>query len=160
MKIAVVEKNNQGGYYKKGRSFSRAKWSKFIASYQAELNLAYKCMINCLTLIAKIGKHTAEKVISYYNLGFIPSLQKKTPKGVGSLNGLKMRHHAFVYALYFSNPALPNYGCCKEMQKNSASPCLTVSSRNGLSPSGRLKAITARPAASHPRSTVGQTLDC
>ena len=117
MKIAVVDKNNQGGYYEKGRSFTPAKWFQIIALYQAELDLAGKCTIHRLTQIAKVGKHSAEKAITYYDLGFIPTLQKKTPKGVGSLKGLKMKHHAFIYALYLSNPALPNYGYCEEMQK-------------------------------------------
>ena len=45
-KIAVVKNNNQGGYYKKGKSFSRAKWSQIIVYYQAELDLAVKCTID------------------------------------------------------------------------------------------------------------------
>ena len=117
MKVAVVEKNTLGGYYEKGRAFPQAKWAEIIASYQAELDSAGKCTIDRLSLIARVGKHSAEKAISYYDLGFIPSLQKKIPKGVGSLKGLKMKHHAFIFALYLSNPALPNYGYCEEMQK-------------------------------------------
>ena len=117
MKITVVDKNNQGGYYEKGRSFTRPKWTEIIDSFQAELDSAGKCTIHHLTTIAKIGKHLVEKAVNYHTLGFIPSLQKKTPKGVGSLKGLKMKHHTFIYALYLSNPALPNYGYCKEMQK-------------------------------------------
>ena len=117
MKIAVVQKNNQGGYFEHGRAFSRSKWTEIITSYQAEIDLAGKCTIDRLSVIAKIGKHSAEKAIEYHTLGFIPSLQKKTPHGVGSMKGLKMNHHAFIFALYLSNPALPNYGYCEEMQK-------------------------------------------
>ena len=98
MKITVVQKNNQGGYFEHGRAFSRSKWTEIITSYQAEIDLVGKCTINRLTVIAKIGKHSAEKAIDYHTLGFIPSLQKKTLKGVGSLKGLKMKRHAFIFA--------------------------------------------------------------
>ena len=48
MKLVVVEKNKQGGYYEKGKSFGEAKWVEIIAIYQAEVKKAGKCSIDCL----------------------------------------------------------------------------------------------------------------
>ena len=117
MKVAIVEKNHQGGYYERGKTFSRAKWYSVVNTYETELILAGKCTVNRLVELAKIGTNSAIKAIRYFNLGFIPSRQRKNAKGVGSLKGLKMKHHAFIFALYLSNPALPDYGYCEEMEK-------------------------------------------
>ena len=110
MKVAIVEKNQQGCYFERGKSFSRAKWYSMVNAYETELISAGKYTVNRLVKLAKIGTNSANKAIRYFDIGFIPSRQRKNAKGVGSLKGLKMKHHAFIYALYLSNPALPNYG--------------------------------------------------
>ena len=40
MKVASVEKNSQGGYFERGKKFSKAKWASVIDVYQTELNSA------------------------------------------------------------------------------------------------------------------------
>ena len=43
MKTAIVEANEEGGYYEHGKAFSVAKWLSIIDTYRAELNMAGKC---------------------------------------------------------------------------------------------------------------------
>ena len=117
MKTTIVEKNSQGGYFEKGKAFGRAKWSEVIDFYQKEVEIAGKCSPRRLSQLARVGRKSADKAISYHRQGFIPSPQKHITKGVGSLKRMKMKHHAFIYTLYLSNPALPNYGYCEEMEK-------------------------------------------
>ena len=117
MKVASVQKNSQGGYFERGKKFGKAKWASVIDVYQTELNSAGKCSLDRLAQLAKIGRNAAIKAVTFYELGFIPSFLKNTAKGVGSLKGLKMKHHAFIFALYLSNPALPNYGYCEEIEE-------------------------------------------
>ena len=145
MKVASVEKNSQGGYFERGKKFNKAKWASVIDVYQTELNSAGKCSLDRLAQLAKIGRNAAIKAVTFYELGFIPSFLKNTAKGVGSLKGLKMKHHAFIFALYLSNPALPNYGYCEEIEKNSASLYQIPLSPDGLRLSSHLKVLTTRP---------------
>ena len=117
MKVTVTENNSQGEYFEKGKAFGRAKWSEVIDFYQTEVKIAGKCSPRRLSQLARIGRKSADKAISYHHQGFIPSIQKQTVRGVGSLKRMKMKHHAYIYTLYLSNPALPNYGYCEEMGK-------------------------------------------
>ena len=85
--------------------------------YQIEVKMDGKYTFRRLSRLARIGRKSADKEISYHQKGFIPSIQKRTVRGVGLLKRMKMNHHAFIYALYLSNPALPNYGYCEEVEK-------------------------------------------
>ena len=38
--------------------------------------------------------------------------------GIGTMKCLKLHHHAFLYSVYKSNPAMPLYGYCEEMQRH------------------------------------------
>ena len=40
MKLAIVEKNSQGGYFERGKKLSKAKWASVIDVYQTKLNSA------------------------------------------------------------------------------------------------------------------------
>ena len=116
MKIAAVVTNKNGGYFERGKLFTRAKWAEIIEIYNNNISLSGKCSTNCLAKLVRIRWITAAKEVHYSKLGFIPSYEKNKVVGVGSLRGLKMKHHAFIFALYLSNPALPNYGYCKEVE--------------------------------------------
>ena len=158
MKIAVVTKNKQGGYFERGKSFSRAKWADIIEIYHTEISLSGKCSTDCLAKLARIGWNTAAKAVRYYELGFVPSLQKKVVIGVGSLKGLKMKHHAFIYALYLSNPALPNYGYCEEVERKfgiSLSPTFITRWFRSIGPfKGNFRKTSKFPPAKYSRSNT------
>ena len=59
----------------------------------------------------------AHFTIKCHNLDSTPFLKKNARKGVGSYKRLKMKHHAFIFSLYLSNPSLPNYGYFGEMKE-------------------------------------------
>ena len=117
MKLAVAEKNAQGGYFQRGKSFDETKWASIVDAYRHEIDTTGKCTINRLMELTKIGRKSAMKAINYHNLDSIPFLKKNARKGVGSYKRLKMKHHAFIFSLYLSNPSLPNYGYCEEMKE-------------------------------------------
>ena len=117
MKTFIVDKNKRGGYFEHGKPFGEAKWTEIIASYQTEFDSAGKCSINCLVELTKIGYQSAVKAITFHCNGYSFAAMKSILRGVGSLKRFKMKHHVFIYALYLSNPSLPSYGYCVELEK-------------------------------------------
>ena len=158
MKTCIVDKNTQGGYYERGRKFGPAKWSTILQTYRTEVELNGKCTIRRLATLAQIGRNSAAKAVKYHDLGFIPSLSKTTRKGVGSLKGLKMKHHAFIFSLYLSNPALPNYGYCEEMLKKfgiSLSPTFITRWFKSIGPfKGTFRKTSKFPPAKYSRNNL------
>ena len=61
MKTSIVKKNSQGGYFEKGKAFSRAKWSEVIDFYQKEVDSAGKCSPRRLSQITGIGRKSADE---------------------------------------------------------------------------------------------------
>ena len=84
MKLPVVEKNAQGGYFQRGKSFDETKWASIVDAYRHEIDTTGKCTINRLMELTKIGRKSAMKAINYHNLDSIPFLKKNARKGVGS----------------------------------------------------------------------------
>ena len=117
MKLAIVEKNTQGGYFERGKSFDETKWASIVDAYRHEMDTAGRCTIDRLIELTKIGRKSAFKAIKFHHLDSISFLKKNARKGVDSYKGLKMKHHAFIFSLYLSNPFLPNYWYCEEVKK-------------------------------------------
>ena len=69
---------------------------------------------------AKISITSANKVMIYYDIGMVipPLLQQGHCRhGVGSICGMQMKHHIYIYQLYLDNPALPVHGYIEELYR-------------------------------------------
>ena len=89
MKIAAVAKNKNGGYFERGKLFTRAKWEEIMEIYNNDVSLSGKCLTDRLSKLEKIGSSTAAKAVHYSELGFGPSYEKNTVIDVGSSRGQK-----------------------------------------------------------------------
>ena len=86
--------------------------------YEKILSVKGRCTVRMLAAGAKISFASANKAIIYYDIGMvIPPISKRghCKRGVGSLSGMQMQHHMFIYRLYLDNPALPLHGYIEEL---------------------------------------------
>ena len=113
-----IRVNARGGIFDNGRSFTKAKWYEVVLVYEKILSVKGKCTGRMLAAGAKISLASANKAMIYYDIGMIiPPISKRghCRLGVGSLSGLRMKHHMFIYRLYLANPALPQHGYIEEI---------------------------------------------
>ena len=47
-KHGIVQKNSQGGYFERGKSFSSVSWVYIVDAYQVKLKMAGKCSVERL----------------------------------------------------------------------------------------------------------------
>lgn len=113
-----IRVNTAGGIYDNGRSFTKAKWYEIVLVYEKILSVKGRCTVRMLATGAKISLASANKAMIYYDIGMIiPPISKQghCKHGVGSLSGMKMQHHMYIYRLYLDNPALPLHGYIQEI---------------------------------------------
>ena len=110
--------NSNGGFYESGNSFSQSKWRSILEVYYRLLEKDGKCAVRTLAKEACISRSSAHKIIKLHKAGVtsVPVSKKgHGRKGTGSLYGLRMEHHLYIYQLYKSNPSMPLYGYCEEL---------------------------------------------
>jgi len=94
--------NTAGEVYNNGRAFTKAKWYKIVIAYKKILSKKGRCTVRMLAAGAKISLTSANKAIIYYDIGVvIPPISQRgnCKRGVGSLCGLQMEHHIYIYKL-------------------------------------------------------------
>ena len=119
-KITVLP-NQYGGFYEVGRAFTDSRWSSIVKTYTTICQNTGSCSVRTLAKEAKCSKDSAHKAIVLCKRGMSKMPRKKrghNKVGIGTLVGLKIQHHAFLYSLYKSNPAMPLYGYCEEMERH------------------------------------------
>ena len=102
--------NNEGGTYTVSHSFAPNKWYQISKCYSTILWNNGRCTVRKLASAARISKASAGKAIDAFYNGFgVPQRKKRGhgKRGAGSMNGITMEHHAFLYELYLDNPARP-----------------------------------------------------
>jgi len=117
---AIIGMNEYGGLYELGRARTKAQWVCIIISYEKIICEDGSCSVRRLAKFSKISRQSASKAIDYYEIGVIvpPTLpQGHGRSGVGSMIGLKMRHHAYIYDLYVKNPSCPLHGYVEEIYR-------------------------------------------
>ena len=116
--LPTVLPNKYGGYYEEGKSFTASRWSEILRIYWTTWQNYGKCSVRTLAKEAKCSKSSAQKCIIMCQRGMTTMPCKKrghNKVGIGTLINLKVHHHAFLYSLYKSNPAMPLYGYCQEL---------------------------------------------
>lgn len=101
-------KNDNGGYYEEGKSFSIDKWCSIIEVYKKELHEKGRCTQRKLADLCKISKFSAQKAIEFA-LDDSITIKKRGHgrSGPGSLKGFDEEHHRFLYRLYRENRRRP-----------------------------------------------------
>ena len=115
-----IRVNAAGGIYETGRAFSKMKWYEIVLKYERILKKKGRCTVRMLAAGAKISLKSANKAMIYHDIGMVipPLLQQgHCRRGVGSMCGMHMMHHMYIYKLYLDNPALPVHGYMEEMYK-------------------------------------------
>ena len=115
---AIIRINEYGGYYEVGRACSKAQWVAIIVKYDKCVLQYGSCSIRRLAAACQISRQSAHKAIDCYKIGVIvpPMLPQGHGRvGVGSMYGMDMMHHAFIYELYVENPLLRLHGYTEEM---------------------------------------------
>ena len=119
MKTApVILKNKNGGYYTPGKAFGRDKWYELADLYDKLLESYGECSAKRLAQLGNVSKNSAEKAMFYYDIGIVvpPYVRQGNGRhGVGSIAGMSMHHHQFVYQLYTENPSLPLDGYVQQL---------------------------------------------
>lgn len=117
----TVLPNQYGGFYEVGKAFTDSRWSSIVKTYTTICQNTGSCSVRTLAKEAKCSKDSAHKAIVLCKRGMSKMPRRKrghNKVGIGTLVGLKIQHHAFLYSLYKSNPAMPLYGYCKEMERH------------------------------------------
>ena len=116
----TVSTNSNGGYYECGTAFSQSKWKSILDTYYHLLEKHGKCSIRTLVKEALISTSSAQKIIKLQQIGMnsVPVSKKvHDESGTGSLLGLTVEYHLYMYELYKMNPSILLYGCSKELFK-------------------------------------------
>ena len=101
--------NCNGGFYSPGMTFSDEKWIEIINIYEEEIGGNELCSSRRLAKKAKISNKSARKAIDFYFSGeIVQPIKGHRYQGVGSITGLEMHHHTFIYNLYLEKPSLPS----------------------------------------------------
>jgi hypothetical protein len=74
-----VRRNERGGFYMKGKSFTEAQWVVIVEAYANELDSKGKCTVRRLADLCKISHASAKKAIDFYDEGAI----RLAPRGHG-----------------------------------------------------------------------------
>ena len=114
----IICVNEYGGVYENGSAFSKAKWVFIIIMYERIVREDGSCTVRRLARSCGISRQSSHKAIDYYKIGIIvPPIRQQGHgrTGVGSLYGLKMVHHAYIYELYVKNAVLPLHGYIEEI---------------------------------------------
>ena len=114
----TIRVNARGGIFDNGRSFTKSKWYEIVLEYENILSVKGKCTVRMLAAGAKISLASANKAMIYYDIGMIiPPISKRghCKSGIGSLSGMRMKHHMYMYRLYLDNPALLVHGYIEEL---------------------------------------------
>ena len=103
--------------YEHVRAWTKAQWVSIIIWYEKIVQEHGSCTIRRLAQSCGISRQSSHKAIDYYRIGVIvppirPQGHRRT--GVGSLYGLKMVHHIYIYELYVKNAVLPLHGYIEE----------------------------------------------
>ena len=112
-----VSLNSNGGYYENGKPFSDSKWASIFSINETEIKDGGSCTIRRLAELACISTKSASKTIDLFESGIATSPKStrgNSLRGVGSLLGWQMQHHAFLYDLYRDNPSMPVDGYVEE----------------------------------------------
>ena len=108
----TLSMNSNGGYFESGTAFSQSKWKSIIDTYYHLLEKDGKCSIRTLAKEACISTSSAQKIIKLQQIGMnsVPVSKKGHGRsGTGSLSGLTVEHHLYIYGLYKNNPSMPLY---------------------------------------------------
>ena len=101
-----IVKNQNGGFYINGQSFSEKDWYRIVAIYDSTLKNEGKCSIRQLAKLSNVSNFSAAKAIKFYKQGRIEFKKQGNPLvGLGSRSGLNFNHHRYIYTLYLKNPA-------------------------------------------------------
>ena len=115
----IVRFNQYGGLYDHGRPFPRSKWVLLSLFYESEVYEYGCCSARRLATIIGVSVKSALKAIDFFEFGM-----ENSPSGVshghgysgpGSILGLQMEHHAFIYQLYVRNPSKPTAGYVQDL---------------------------------------------
>ena len=112
--------NSNGGYFECGTAFLQSKWKSILDTYYRLLEKDGKCSIRTLAKEALISTSSAQKIIKLQQIGMnsVPVSKKGHGRsGTGSLLGLTIEHHLYIYELYKMNPSMPLYGYSEELWK-------------------------------------------
>ena len=112
--------NSNGGYFECGTTFLQSKWKSILDTYYHLLEKHGKCSIRTLAKEALISTSSAQKIIKLHQAGMqsMPVSKKGHGRsGTGSLYGLRLEHHLYIYDLYKKNPSMPLYRYCEELFK-------------------------------------------
>ena len=106
--IPIVLQNTYGGFYEPGRSFPRSIWMSLVSLYESEIESHGSCTERQLASRGRVSKRSARKAIDYFEGGLVcatPPHRGHGFVGVGSISGMSMKHHAYMYDLYVANPS-------------------------------------------------------
>ena len=114
----TVSTNSNGGYYECGTAFSQSKWKSILDTYYHLLEKHGKCSIRTLAKEALISTSSAQKIIKLHQAGMqsMPVSKKGHGRtGMGSLHGLTLEHHLYIYTCTKRIPVC----LCTDTVKNS-----------------------------------------
>ena len=106
-----VRRNERGGFYMEGKSFTEAQWVVIVEAYTNELQSVGKCTVRRLQDTYKICKESARKAIEFYNEEVIRLAKRGHGRsGVGSIKELTTQQHHYIYNLFSRKPSRPMEG--------------------------------------------------
>ena len=103
-------RNTNGGWYESGFTLSASKWATISEKYERELAENVSCSTGKLEALTDISTKSVRKLIKFFCQGNIIPLRDERVcglMGIGTLVGLELVHHAFLYNLYVENPSRP-----------------------------------------------------
>jgi len=114
-----IQNNDNGGVYAVGVALTEEKWVEIQSTYQQIVDNEGSCSVRRLANECKISKGSSNKAITFYNDGMVPFESKRGHgrHGIGSMYGLKMKHHQYIYQLYLENPSRPRLGYIKKIKR-------------------------------------------
>ena len=114
----IMLQNFYSGYYDMGRFFGRDKWYEIDDLYDKMLEAHGSVTVRQLAEVARVSGRLDETSIHYYAIGFVVTpyiCRGHGCTGVGSLSGMTIDHHQYVYQLYLNNPYRPLEGYIQEL---------------------------------------------
>ena len=108
-----IQINKYGGLYELAMPLQSSQLATIAKIHDDELKIHGDCSVRRFAHEACVSTFTTLKAMNSYQIGVkIPPVQSRGHgrKGVGSIVGLKICHHAYIYKLYLGNPSLPLVG--------------------------------------------------
>ena len=118
MNVHTVLTNKYGGLYEQGIPYTPAQWTRISQVYLENVRRNGTCSIKTLAIECQISTHTALRAIkASENSSDVPTRYARGHgcSGVGSIRGMTMIHHVFIYQSYVNNPSLPIDGYIEEL---------------------------------------------